>query len=341
MEKIRILLVEDNLVVQQYLKAALQTRPENEVIGIVADGNEAVECAVNLKPDIILLDLFLAGMDGIDVIGHVMHYAPCPIIVISGELDRKDRDLAFEAQRAGAVSVMPKPYGMEAEQFTAFSSELCHLVSLMAKVKVTRRWYKQANNISTPLMTQPLLRIDCELLVIGSSTGGPAALYRILESIGANFPFAVLIAQHIAKGFAQTLCDWLGKTGCKVSIPIEGEQLKPGQVYLAPDDHHMVLDEELRLQLIDDESRIFLPNVDLLFQSVAKFYNGKTCALLLTGMGNDGAMGMVDLYRKGALTVAESETSCVIYGMPKAAVEAGAVRAKLSLDEICQAFQRH
>lgn len=338
MDKIRILLVEDNLVVQQYLKAALQTQPNNEVIAIVADGNEAVECAVNLKPDIILLDLFLSGMDGIDVIGHVMHYAPCPIIVISGELDRKDRDLAFEAQRAGAVSVMPKPYGMEAEQFQAFSSELCHLVNLMAKVKVTRRWYKQAANI--PMMAQPLLRIDCELLVIGSSTGGPAALYRILESIGGDFPFTILIAQHIAKGFGQTLCEWLAKTGCKVSIPADGEPIKSGHVYLAPDDHHMVLDEKLCCRIVDDPTRIFLPNVDLLFQSVAQHYNGKTCALLLTGMGSDGAMGMVDLYRKGALTVAESETSCVIYGMPKAAVEAGAVRAKLSLDEICQAFKR-
>lgn len=338
-QPIRILLVEDNLVVQQYLKAALKIRPQHDVVGVVADGNQAIDEAVRLLPDIILLDLYLPGRDGIDVISHVMHHAPCPIIVISGELDRKDRDLAFEAQRAGAVSVMPKPYGMEADQFEAFSQELCHLVGLMSRVKVTRRWYKEVAERSNLLPAQSLLRIDCDLLVIGSSTGGPAALYRILESIGSQFSFSVLIAQHIAQGFGQTLCEWLAKTGCPVCIPHDGDQIKLNQVYLAPDDRHMVIDVQQRLRLIDDNSKIFTPNVDMLFHSVAKHYAGKTCALLLTGMGSDGAQGMVELYRKGVLTVAEAESSCVIFGMPKAAIEAGAVRAKLPLDEICRALK--
>lgn len=337
-DSIRILLVEDNLVVQQYLKAALQQRPEHQIVGVIGDGAVAAEEAVRIQPDLILLDLFLPGMDGIDVIHHVMHHAPCPIIVISGELDRKDRDLAFEAQRAGAVSVIPKPCGMEPEQFQAFSGELCHLVRLMAKVKVTRRWSKQPAVLADEPL-QSLLKIDCDLLVIGSSTGGPAALYRILETLGGKIPFAVLIAQHIAAGFGATLCEWLAKTGCHVCIPQDGQILQKGQVYLAPDDRHMVLDEQWRLRLPQDSSCIFTPNVNMLFESVAMHYHGRVCALLLTGMGNDGAAGMAALYRKGVLTIAEAESSCVIFGMPKSAIEAGVVRAKLPLDEICRALK--
>ena len=326
---------------QQYLLAALKVSSHHEVIDVISNGQVAIDQAIALKPDIILLDLFLLEVDGIDVIRHVMHHAPCPIVVISGELDRADRDLTFEAQRAGAVSVLAKPFGMEASEFDAFSENLSHIVDLMSQVKVTRRWLRYDTAIAEhPVqVAQSFLKLDFDLLVIGSSAGGPAALYKILEAIGPNFPFPILISQHIAEGFSDTLCDWLGKTGCHVKSPENGELMQAGTVYVSPDSKHMVLGQDNRLEIITDTKVLFTPNIDLLFESVALNYHKKVCALILTGMGSDGTSGMSKLYKHGALTIAEAESSCVIFGMPKMAINAGVVRMILSLDEIASAMK--
>ncbi len=339
MSKIRILVVEDNLVVQQYIKAALKENPSNKLVEIVSDGLEAVEKAIQLQPDIILLDLFLPGIDGIDVIKRVMHQCPCPIVVISGELDRKDRDLTFEAQRAGAVAVLAKPRGMEQDDFLRFSKELCRAVETMSKVKVVRRWFDQrSNKKAVPVASHSLLAVKCDLLLIGSSTGGPAALYKILEAIAPDFSYKVLISQHIAAGFVETLASWLEKTGCKVKLANHGEQMQAGNVYLPPDCKHLEVGSGESLMVVEDEHARFTPSVDRLFLSAANNFKGEMCALILTGMGDDGTIGMTKLFEKGALTVAESEASCVIYGMPMMAVQAGAIKAILSLDEICSAL---
>ncbi|MEZ5435675.1 MAG: chemotaxis-specific protein-glutamate methyltransferase CheB [Pseudomonadales bacterium] len=340
---IRILVVEDNLVVQHYIRGALSTEPCNEIIAVIDNGIDALQAISTLKPDVVLLDLFLPGMDGIDVIRRVMADAPCPIVVLSAELDRKDQDLTFEAQRAGAVSVLAKPVGMEAEQFQQFSQTLCKTIKLMSQVKVTRRWLSTPNTPPPPVIptstTAPRTLKDCTLVAIGSSTGGPAALYSILEALGSDFPFSVLIAQHIAVGFATTLSDWLAKTGCPIHIPEQGEVMQRGQVYLSPDNKHLVLGANQTLFHVDNPSARFTPSVDMLFDSVAHNYSGKIAAIILTGMGNDGTAGMHHLYRRGALTIAEDESSCVVFGMPAAAIAAGIVTHTKSLPAICEMFR--
>lgn len=340
--KIRILVVEDNLVVQHYIRSALSTHADNEIIAIVDNSIDALNCALSQKPDVMLLDLFLPGMDGIDVIRHVMSVAPCPIVVLSAELDRKDQNLTFEAQKAGAVSVLAKPTGMEAEHFQQFSETLCKTIQLMAQVKVTRRWlatpHASASTVTATSATPNTLK-DCTLVAIGSSTGGPAALHSILEALGPQFPFAVVIAQHIAAGFGETLCEWLSTSGCPVCIPKSGEKMQLGKVYLTPDDRHLVLGANNTFFQIENPSARFTPSVDMLFDSIAHNYFGRVAAVILTGMGNDGTAGMHHLYRRGALTVAEDESSCIVFGMPAAAIAAGIVTITQPLSGICEMFR--
>lgn len=341
---LRILVVEDNRVVQHYICAALGTHPNIVVLSVIDNGIDAVKSAIQLKPDVILLDLFLPGMDGIEVIHRVMAEAPCPIIVLSAELDRKDHDLGFEAQRAGAVAVLAKPQGMENAQFQTFSQQLCKTVQLMAQVVVTRRWLptKTVPNTRTIDATATALPPKkWDLLAIGSSTGGPAALYHLLEQLGSHFPFPVLIAQHITPGFGATLCEWLAKTGCNICIPQHGERAQPNHVYLAPDDKHLVYGAGGMLFHVDNPAARFTPSVDMLFDSIADHHTGFTAAIILTGMGNDGTAGMHHLHRKGAFTIAEAESSCVVFGMPAAAIAAGVVDGVLPLADIGTLLHTH
>lgn len=353
-KKINILIVEDNLVVQEYLKSALKNDEQNVIIDIVDNGNTAVEQAIAKKPDIILMDLFLPELDGIEVIQRVMYKAPCPIVVISGELNRKDRDLTFEAQRAGAVDVLSKPFGMDFDNFTEFSNKLCRTVKTMSQVKVTRRWFYQKYKTDSPeydisalndshlkeTIVHPTIDLKNGLLLIGSSTGGPSALYEILNQLPNEFPFSILIAQHISEGFSANLASWLSKTGCNVCIPKDGDVLENSKVYLSDDARHLVLGRNRKLHQVMDTRQRFSPSVDLLFESVDEHFHGKICAIILTGMGDDGTQGIEKLHRSGAFTIAEAESSCVVFGMPKMAINAGAIKSVLPLDDICDVLAR-
>lgn len=333
MDNIRVLVVEDNLVVQRYLKAALAMDERLHVVGMLDNGSQVLEQVLALQPDIVLLDLFLPGADGLDVIAEVMACAPCPIVVISSALDCKDMNLSFEAQRLGAVEALAKPQGMNEEAFRNFSEKLVRTVRIMSQVKVTRRKRGARVHVlnSPPTSTAPG---HLDLLVIGSSTGGPAALFKLLSGIGPSFPFSILIAQHIMSGSSRALCNWLCSTGCDVRIAEDGEPLAPGIVYLAADDRHLTVGPGARLrQQVCADARFF-PSVDLLFESVAKNYRGRVCAMVLTGMGDDGAIGIRQLYQAGAYTLAEAQSSCVIYGMPKAAIDTGAIRQVAPLPDL-------
>ncbi|HSC76355.1 MAG TPA: chemotaxis protein CheB [Pseudomonadales bacterium] len=328
---VRVLVIEDNRVVQHYIAAALKTDKTIQVLSIADNGNTGLELALQLKPDVILLDLFLPGMDGLTIIQHIMRDSPCPIVVLSGELDHQDRDLAFEAQRAGAVSVLRKPQGMEAAQFNAFSQNLCRTVQLMSQVKVTRRWLQDATPFATAAHCEkqkfPVTENSRQysIVLIGCSTGGPSALYQLLDQLPPTFPFTLVIVQHIEQGFGETLCEWLRKTGCNVRVPENGESLEAGVVYLAPDNQHLVVGPGGYFHRVDNPAAKFTPSVDMLFDSVASNVDDPVCAIILTGMGNDGTAGMQHLYRKGAMTIAEDESSCAVFGMPAAAIKAGVV----------------
>lgn len=315
---------------QYYIKAAIEENADFHIAAITADGLDAVDKAVQLRPDVILLDLFLPTIDGIEVIQRVMEQAPCPIVVISSELDRAGRNLTFEAQSAGAVDILAKPRGMEEEDFRQFAEKLATVIRGLGATATPRVPPQSAQPLVQPDVA---IHVSFDLLLIGASTGGPAALYRLLEMMGPVFSYPVVVAQHMADGFTESLCEWLGKTGCTVKVASHGETMRPATVYLAPDNRHIRIGADNCLWIMD-RPMTFTPNVDVLFQSAVDNYRGRICAVLLTGMGSDGAEGMLKLKTAGAFTIAESESSCVVFGMPRAAILAGAAKSILSLDEI-------
>jgi two-component system chemotaxis response regulator CheB len=237
---------------------------------------------------------------------------------------------------------LQRPVGVAVPEFKPFATKLIEQVRLMSTVKVVRRvWNAKpappaaVSKTPTPVLS-PLAKI--EIVAIGSSTGGPAALHKILSAMPADFPLPIAIVQHISFGFVQGLADWLNDASpLKVKVAKAGERVLPGTVYVAPDDAHMQVDRLSRIALSPaDPIGGHRPSVTALFQSIAQSYGPATVAAILTGMGADGAVGMKALSEAGAITLAQDEASCVVFGMPKEAIALGAVRQVVPLDRIAQ-----
>lgn len=249
------------------------------------------------------------------------------------------------AFQAGAVAVLAKPAGMGADLRGEFGERLFKTLSLMSQARVVRRFTR-------PVSPLPAGKPDAKLLswpagghiravAIGASTGGPPAIHRILTEIPHPAPVPILIVQHIAEGFGEAFGRWLESTGHKIVIPQQGDYVLPGHVYLAPDNRHMTIVELGRIALFSDDTLAHTPSVDALFESAARAYGSGVLAVLLTGMGSDGAAGMKALWNAGALTIAQDESTSTIFGMPLRAIEAGGVRQVLPLHDIGPTIRRH
>lgn len=359
---IRVLVVDDSAVLRQQLCFILQTDADLHVVGQAKDGNEALAMAKDLKPDVITMDLRMPRMDGFEAIREIMAVSPAPIVVISGEDLDNERELTRQALRMGAVAVLKKPGSVLDPAGRAQADKLIQQVKLMSGVKVVTR-LRSMNNAPSPLAAPtaasrgeaphasaaaPITPVAAppieaalpgrkvEILAIGASTGGPAALYKVLSGLPANFPVPVVIVQHISFGFVDGLASWLGG-GCKlpVRVPAHGEHLEAGTVYIAPDGHHMEVTPFARVRLTDDAPvGGHRPSVTRLFESVARAFGASTLAVILTGMGADGAVGMKVLKDAGARTIAQDEGTCVVFGMPKEAIAMGAIDSVLPLPQI-------
>ncbi len=328
-----VLVVEDSRVVRAYVCSILRkSRAFGRVIE-TGDGQEAVDLALSERPDVMLLDLRLPSRDGLQVIGEVMRLRPLPIVVLSGHLDQSTLDLSFDALRAGAVEVIPKPKGLASARMDAFEQQLVRTLNLMAEVKVVRR-YRTTVKAHPPLLapgpvTDPG-RVAPKLIAIGASTGGPPVLASVLSAIPAPLPAPLLIAQHIATGFAPGFARWLCRTGHAVRMAEEGHRPQPGEVLVSPADRTLTLRADNVIVFRDLERMIIGPEIDVMFRSVARVYRGSAWGVLLTGMGRDGAHGLKTLRDVGANTIAQDEASSTIYGMPRVAVELGAAQHVLS-----------
>ena len=340
---IRILIVEDSRVVRLYLQAVLRDAEGIEVVGTSADGIDAVAQAIALRPDVILMDLQLPGQSGLHAIQDIMAEAPCPIIVLSGLLQTSQCKLTFEALRLGALDALRKPEGVAAADVADFRGRLlCSIRGLIAAMggrrKLTRRIRTTPRQFIAGLdddltSPSPLLaagRAAPVVVAIGASTGGPATIQAILSAIPAPFPLPILITQHIMAGFAEGYAAWLNGTKHAVRVGSEGDDLLPGVVLVSPGDRHMVLGADDRVHLEPADAFWPCPSVDALLASVARSFDRRAFGIVLTGMGRDGALGLLALRAVGARTVAQSPESCVINGMPQAAVDADAAEAVLS-----------
>jgi len=340
---VKVLIVDDSRVVQQFMIHIFSHDPEIQVVGVANSGEEAVKLTLEMKPDVITMDVYMPGMDGYEATRTIMEKVPTPIVIVSGILQTDDVTNSFRLFESGALAIVPRPPWMEDPEFVNARNTLIQTVKLMAEVKVVRRFPNQSKDrikhtpIKHPENTEYVSK-DIRLIAIGSSTGGPAVLKTILDNLPKDLPVPVVIVQHIAKEFVKGLRDWLASTSAlPLSVAQDGEILKPGYAYLAPDHYQMGIVAGLKISLkLHPTENGLSPSVDYLFRSVGDVVGSGAIGILLTGMGKDGAKELKTMKDKGAVTIVQDEESCVVYGMPGEAAKIGAASHILGPEKIAK-----
>lgn len=334
---IKIILADDSFLVRAVLRDALGCVNDITVIGEATNGAEAVAMAQNLRPDLIIMDILMPVMDGLEATEAIMARCPTPILILSATLDEKDVRLAFTAIKKGALDVMGKPSGVNQEN-REFIERLVEKIRLLARIRVIHH----PNRIRS-LRPPPVPKPDGKrsILAIGASTGGPKAVMSIVKALPADFSASVFIVQHISSGFARGFAQWLNlESSMPVRLAETGPLPRGGEVLVAPNDRHMTLDGD-RLLLTDSPPvNSCKPSIDVFFSSLATEKGSQSVGVLLTGMGRDGAQGLAMLHEKGSATIVQDEKSCVVFGMPKAAISLNAADEILPLAEIPAAISR-
>ena len=357
---IRVLLVEDSPVAIIILKRILSTSPDINVVGTARTGKEALALVPTIQPDVICTDFHMPQMNGLEFIQEVMADFPRPILVISASVQANDTHNVFQLLNAGAVDVFPKPETGLASDYELVGQDLIRKIKILSGVKVFTK-HRKTSILPTKLNSPPLssstgLKIPLDqtqlrfrnkintfgsekpikLLAIGASTGGPQALHTILTQLPKNFPIPIVCVQHISEGFLQGLVSWLdGECHLTVKVAASGELPQAGTVYFAPERHHLEFNSSGRFTYSSAPPLSgHRPSVTVTLESVAKFYGANSAGVLLTGMGRDGADGMLAIANQGGLTIAQDQDSCVVFGMPAEAIALGAVQQILPDHEI-------
>jgi len=337
---IRVLVVDDSPTVRGLLVRMLQSDPQLRVVGVARDGVEAVNLANRLRPDVITMDIRMPCMDGFQATKRIMQQVPTPIVVVSASVESEELRITFNAIQAGALTVVEKPRGPAEPGFEALREHLVTIVKLMSEVKVVRRWATGTLRAHKPVLRRKPAEVRTAMVAIAASTGGPGALYHVLQGLPADFPVPVLVVQHITRGFGQGMVDWLsGATRLRVATAQQGATLEPGHVLVAPDDRHLLVRPNGRVLLRPREhERELCPSADLLFESVAEAQGESVLGVIMTGMGRDGVEGLRRLKAAGGRVLAQDESSCVVFGMPKEAIAAGVVDRVVPLGQMATAI---
>ena len=338
---IRILITEDSDVVAMLLRAILDNEADMEVVGRARNGREAVFKVNELSPDLVTMDIRMPELDGFAATRMIMSTNPTPIVVISSSVDDNELQITFRAIEEGALAVLEKPRGLNHPDFETVRREIIDTVRAMSEVKLVRR--RSFSNSSPELdiceQAIPQLTKAYEVVAIGISTGGPQALQSLLSSLPIGFPVAILVAQHISKGFLNGLVSWLrSNTLLAVKCAADGEPLLAGTVYFAPDNYHLLVERNhdglVARYSNSDPINGFRPSATPLLQSVAKVCGRKGVGVLMTGMGCDGAEGLLELRKRGGHTLVQDEESAAVYGMPGTALALDAVDHVIQLDNM-------
>jgi two-component system chemotaxis response regulator CheB len=342
MARIRVLVVEDSSTVRQRLVEVLGADPDLEVVGEAEDGKRGIELCTALRPDVVTLDMMLPLLTGVAVTEYIMAYCPTPILIVSSSTNRGELFKTYDALAAGAVDVLEKPAGDASDE--VWERRLLSAVKLIARIKVITHPRARLGAIgrstdgSVPAPpADPRAASPARVLAIGASTGGPAAVVEVLRSLSPTFPWPVLLVVHIGGPFGSAFADWLdSQSPLPTAYAREGEPLSAatGRVVMAPPGKHLILrDGRLRLTM-DLERHSCRPSVDVLFESLATDLGVAVVACLLTGMGRDGAAGLLAIRRAGGLTIAQDEKTSVVWGMPREAVKLDAAERVLPLGDI-------
>lgn len=330
---IRILVADDSALVRQILKDILQAEEDIELAGEACDGREACELTSRLRPDLVIMDIRMPVMDGHEAIEEIMAQAPTPVLVLSAAVEASEVDRAFNAIKRGALDVMEKPELSSSGALEEFGRQLLQKVRLLARIRVIRHPRRKLK--SPPSLELLLSGPGPDILAIGASTGGPKAVMTLLKSLPADFPATVFVVQHIAAGFAPGFASWLNRECLlPVRLAVDGGRYLPGEAVIAPDGRHMTLCEGTTRLDTDPPVNCCRPSIDVFFNSLARARCDRVVSVLLTGMGRDGAQGMLRIREAGGTTIVQDEPSCAVFGMPKAAINLKAVDQVLPLDLI-------
>ena len=354
-QPIRVIVVDDSALMRRVITGLIEQDPSIRVVATARNGREAIDLVQELRPDIVTMDVRMPVMDGLATTEHLMAYCPTPILVLTASLASHEVDITFKMLGAGALEVIEKPSGSDAQALDRTGGALIRRIKLLARVKVVthlRGRRKPAETIST--MTFPVAHgqgdkqtrkqadklsaketpsfpvslspgLDVPLIVIGASTGGPRVVNELLSSLPSDLRAAVLVVQHIAHGFSAGMAEWLANASrLPVKLAIEGQAIRVGEVLIAPDTRDLLITCERTIHLSDTPLLIQRPSIDISMQAAAEVFGARAIGVLLTGMGRDGAYGMLTIKRSNGYTIAQDEATSTIFGMPRAAIQLGA-----------------
>jgi two-component system chemotaxis response regulator CheB len=359
-DPIRVVIVDDSALVRQMLTQMLERDSAIKVVGTARDGNEAIRIIPKLRPDVVTMDVYMPGMDGLATTEHLMAYHPTPILVLTASLMRSEVDITFQMLDAGALEVVEKPQLNNLAALERAIRDLVRRIKVLSRVKVVthlrgrRRAPEPLGAFPGPRAPERGLRPApasvskpreqassagqpgaFPIVIIGASTGGPRVVQRILMDLPSDFRAAVVVVQHIAEGFSGGLVDWL-QHSCRMPIQLasEGYTLRPGEVIVAPDQRDMLITPDGRAHLTQAPLLIQRPSIDVTMQAAAEVFGARAIGVLLTGMGRDGAYGLLTIQRRQGYTIAQEERTCAIFGMPRAAIQLGAANEVMAPDRI-------
>ena len=323
--KIKVLIADDSRFFSDQLKALLLSDPDIDVVGVAYDGREAVSMVEELQPDIITMDIEMPSMSGFQAIEAIMGVMAKPILVISDNTNAKS---SFEALDKGALEVMSK-----ADVDIENPEILISKIKFLSKIRVVTHIRSRAKARAT------YRKIPCDGesgIFIASSTGGPKILFEIINSLGPEFPLPVVIAQHMSDGFIDGMVEWIdSETEIKVVTAKDGDILEAGTVYILPTETHTVVAPGMRLKSKERSANdIFHPSCDELLVSAGKVLGSNAIGVILTGMGSDGAKGMETIKNAGGVTIAQDEETCIVFSMPKSAIDKGCVDFVVPYNEV-------
>lgn len=320
---IKILIVEDSKVIIQLLQVLLNEEPDFEVVGSASNGVEAIELTKKLKPDLITMDINMPELDGFQATKIIMNECPTPIVVISSYVDSAELNTTFNALTAGALTVIEKPHDIAEHGFEKNRKTLINTLRALSEVRVMRRRINIENAIVQESHDKLCLPKQIDLVALGASTGGPEALRFILSQLPCDYPVPIVIVQHITPSFLPGLITWLDRNSAlNVKIASHNDSLEAGCVYFAPDHCHLTIKKGIKpIASLEDSESVghFKPSITSLFDSIAHTYPTTVIAGLLTGMGSDGAQGLLAIKQVGGYTFIQDKLSSIVFGMPAAA----------------------
>lgn len=332
---IRVLIVDDSATARAVLREILESDPAIEVVATASDAYVARDKIVELKPDVVCLDVEMPRMDGITFLKRLMHYMPIPVVMVSS-LTQNGAKTTLEALEAGAVDFVGKPHSHIYDGVETMREELLSKIKMASRVRVRQRSLQSIQQANTTSLAETTHKI----LAIGASTGGTEALKDVLMGLPRNAP-GTIIVQHMPSNFTGPFAERLnGLCAMEVREARNGDSITPGVALIAPGDYHMVVRRSGARYYVEigsgEKVSGHRPSVDVLFNSVAKIAGANAIGVILTGMGGDGARGLLAMRNAGSRTIGQDETSCIVYGMPKVAYDLGAVEKQLPLQHIAK-----